>query len=186
MGVQFAQSELDSMQEWQSAGKTPVEIHQRRAASRRRRSKPEPDLTTVRRALKGTTCTRSRVDTRGRTKVLSSPDLKALDRARVRLIAKVDIERGLGATSRWVVQSRIHPTCQFAPTATLPPNRSTTYKHDERKHKNITDATSSPRQYLVASGPANGSQTRILVQTVVHAVLELMAPLQTVNAYKKV
>ena len=93
MGVQLAQSELDNMQQWQTAGKTPVEIHQRLAASRRRRSKSEPDLTTVRRALEGTTFKRSRVETRGRKKVLSPQNLKVLDRVRVRLVANVDSER---------------------------------------------------------------------------------------------
>ena len=78
MGVQLAQSELDSMQQWQVAGKTPVEIHQRLAASRRRRSKSEPDLTTLRRALKGTTVKKSPL-------AMGSPSSR----------------RVLGATARW-------------------------------------------------------------------------------------
>ena len=115
MGVQLAQSELDNMQQWQTAGKTPVEIHQRLAASRRRRSKSEPDLTTVRRALEGTTFKRSRVETRGRKKVLSSQNLKALDRARVRLIAKVDSEREV----HWddIIRAGRVPTCDATTAA---------------------------------------------------------------------
>ena len=56
-------------------------------------SKPEPDLTTVRRSLEGTTSNRSRVETRRRKNVFSSQNLKVLGRVRAGLIANVDNER---------------------------------------------------------------------------------------------
>ena len=47
----------------------------------------------MRRAFEGTTFKRSRVETRGRKKVLISLNLKVLERVRVRLVANVDSER---------------------------------------------------------------------------------------------
>ena len=47
----------------------------------------------MRRAFEGTTFKRSRVETRGRKKVLSSQNLKVLDCVRARLVANVDSER---------------------------------------------------------------------------------------------
>ena len=46
----------------------------------------------VQRALKGSTFKRAKIETRGRKKVLSHANLRALDRARKRLIAKADEE----------------------------------------------------------------------------------------------
>ena len=52
--------------------------------------KTVPDITTVRRAVRGTSFKRARVETRGAKKTLSTANLHALDRARLRLIKKAD------------------------------------------------------------------------------------------------
>ena len=88
MGRHVSKSELDQMSSWRAAGKTPIDIHTKLCAQRRRRNEGEPCLTAIRRALKGITHKRSRVETRGRPKVLSSRNLKSVDATRKRLIAK--------------------------------------------------------------------------------------------------
>ena len=90
MGRHFSHSELDQMAAWRAAGKTPIEIHTKMCAQRRRCNEVEPCLTAIRRALKGITHKRSRLETRGRPKVLTARNLKAVDAARKRLIAKMD------------------------------------------------------------------------------------------------
>jgi hypothetical protein len=94
MGKHFSQAELDTMQAWKVAGTKTLVIHARlkRARQKMRPSQPGPDLTSTRRALKGKTFKRSRVETRGGARILSPVNLDALDRARKRLIAKADGE----------------------------------------------------------------------------------------------
>ena len=55
-------------------------------------SQSGPNLTTVRRALKGITHKRSLVETRGRKRLLSDQNVRSLDRARRKLIEKADGE----------------------------------------------------------------------------------------------
>ena len=93
MGRHVSKSELDQMSSWRAAGKTPIDIHTKLCAQRRRRNEGEPCLTAIRRALHGITHKRSRVETRGRPKVLSSRNLKTVDATRKRLIAKADNTR---------------------------------------------------------------------------------------------
>ena len=85
MGKHFADAELDLMFKLKAEKYSVPEIHRQLQAARRRRRKPGPDLTTVRRALKGATFKRSRVEARGARKVLSARNLKTLDATRKRL-----------------------------------------------------------------------------------------------------
>ena len=92
MGKHFSPKELDDMQVWR--GKplllSPVEVHRRISKERQRAMKTAPNLTSVRRALKGVTSKRSRLETRGRKPILSLQNLKTLDRVRDELITKAD------------------------------------------------------------------------------------------------
>ena len=56
---------------------------------RKARGENGPDLTTVRRALRGETHKRGRVETRGRKTKLTAVKLQALDRARKKVAKKV-------------------------------------------------------------------------------------------------
>ena len=65
MGKHFGEAELDAMQKWKGQGVVATEVHRRLQASRRRAHEDGPSLTSVRRALKGGTFKRARVETRG-------------------------------------------------------------------------------------------------------------------------
>ncbi|CAK0851927.1 unnamed protein product, partial [Prorocentrum cordatum] len=86
MTPHLSKRELDRCFSLYAAGKTPVEI--RDLVSRTRESLDEtgPDLTTVRRALRGATHRRGPAETRGRKPKLTAVRLRALNNARVRLI----------------------------------------------------------------------------------------------------
>ncbi|CAK0909407.1 unnamed protein product [Prorocentrum cordatum] len=86
MAPHLSKRELDLCFSLYAAGKTPVEI--RDLVSRTRESLDEtgPDLTTVRRALRGATHRRGPAETRGRKPELTAVKLRALNNARVRLI----------------------------------------------------------------------------------------------------
>ena len=71
-------------------GVTAVRIHRDLFEARSRKGGCGPDLTSVRRALKGSTFKRSKVETRGRKRALTNVNLKALDKARKRLIKEAD------------------------------------------------------------------------------------------------
>ena len=85
MGKHLSADELDNIQKWKSAGVATRVIHDRLLKARRRKSKRRgetgPDITTVRRAVRGTSFKRARVETRGAKKILSTANLHALDRA---------------------------------------------------------------------------------------------------------
>jgi hypothetical protein len=68
------------------------EVFEKFAAFRRQRHKSQPNLTTVRRVLKGKTFKRSAIETRGRPKALTKANLKAVDKAREKLIIKANTE----------------------------------------------------------------------------------------------
>ena len=70
----MSDAELDRASALFSAGKTPGEVHALLQRARAARGQPGPDLTTARRALRGTARKRARVETRGR---LSLPGPKA-------------------------------------------------------------------------------------------------------------
>ncbi|CAK0871463.1 unnamed protein product [Prorocentrum cordatum] len=86
MAPHLSKRELDRCFSLYAAGKTPVEI--RDLVSRTRESLDEtgPDLTTVRRALRGATHRRGPAETRGRKPKLTAVKLRAVNNARVRLI----------------------------------------------------------------------------------------------------
>ena len=94
MGKHLSADELDNIQKWKAAGVATRVIHDRLLKARRRKSKRRgetgPDITTVRRAVRGTSFKRARVETRGAKKILSTANLHAVDRARLRLIKKAD------------------------------------------------------------------------------------------------
>ncbi len=97
MGSHFTPAELDNIMSWKEGGHTPIEIHARLVKGRKA-EKPKrkgPDLTTVRRYIKGKTFKRSAVETRGRKKVLTQKNLQRLDEVRQEMITKVDGERGV-------------------------------------------------------------------------------------------
>ena len=90
MGKRFSEIELAGMQVWKSEGLTPLQIHKRLYTDCRKKRKAVPDLTTVRRALKGKTHQRSTVETRGRKRILTPTNLKRLDKTRGQIITKAD------------------------------------------------------------------------------------------------
>ena len=94
MGKHLSADELDNIQKWKAAGVATRVIHDRLLKARRRKSKRRgetgPDITTVRRAVIGTSFKRARVERRGAKKTLSTVNLHALDRARLRLIKEAD------------------------------------------------------------------------------------------------
>ena len=90
MGKHFSEAELDQMQVWKSQGVATADIHERLTRARVPARVRGPSLRAVQRALKGSTFKRAKIETRGRKKVLSPANLRALERARKRLIAKAD------------------------------------------------------------------------------------------------
>ena len=159
MGRHFSNSELDQMSSWRAAGKTPIDIHTKLCAQRRRRNRGEPCLTAIRRALQGITHKRSRVETRGRPKVLSSRNLKTVDATRKRLIAKADNTR----ESHWSDLLRASRVPKVDLTTLAKNMRAAGYdvkwrpprlkvcrgKIDEQQRKRICDKL---RKLLVSSG----------------------------------
>ena len=89
-GKHLSERELDNMQQWKSDGLTPVQIHKRLSTDRRKTHRDGPDLTTVRRSLKGKTHQRSKVETRGRKRILTQTNLNRLDKTRDEIITKAD------------------------------------------------------------------------------------------------
>ena len=83
-------SEMDRIHKLKAEPLTPMQIHEQLVKDRRRR---KPDLTTVRRFVKGKTHKRATTETRGRKKKLSVANAKAMDRARDKLITQGDRER---------------------------------------------------------------------------------------------
>ena len=84
----MSNAELDRTTALHAAGKTPVEVHALLQRTRAARGLPGPDLTTVRRALRGATGKRARVEARGRKAKVTIVKLRALDAARRRLIQR--------------------------------------------------------------------------------------------------
>ena len=81
----MTEQELDQAMMWQSKGATPCEIHRRLIRARAAVRECAPSLVVVRRALRGHTFKRSKVETRGRQQILSAANMRALDKARKRL-----------------------------------------------------------------------------------------------------
>ena len=103
MGRHLADSELDQLVAWQAAGVTIPAMHERLAKQRRRTRQEVPDITTVRRAAKGTTHKRGRLETRGRKRQLSATMLTKIDATRGEEYEKVG---GEGGTSLDTIRKR--------------------------------------------------------------------------------
>ena len=81
MGKHLAATELDTMHAWKVEGLSATEIHRRLERERTSDGRPAPNLTTVRRALRGITHKRGRAETRGRKRILSPANVRALNSA---------------------------------------------------------------------------------------------------------
>ena len=81
MAPHMSNAELDRATALHASGKTPVEVCALRQRTRTARGQPGPDLTTVRRALRGSSRKRARVDTRGPKAKLKVVKLWALGAA---------------------------------------------------------------------------------------------------------
>ncbi|CAK0808495.1 unnamed protein product [Prorocentrum cordatum] len=86
MAPHLSKRELDRCFSLYAAGKTPVEIYDLVSRTRESLDETGPDLTTVRRALRGAAHRRGPAETRGRKPKLTAVKLRALNNARVRLI----------------------------------------------------------------------------------------------------
>ena len=93
MAPHLSRKELDRCFFLYAAGKTPVEICDLISRTRESLDETRPDLTTVRRALRGATHARGRAETRGRKPKLTAGKLRAMENARVRLIRAAKGER---------------------------------------------------------------------------------------------
>ena len=93
MGRRFSAKELDDIHAWHARGVSVLKIHERLEQRRARAGDHGPELTTVRKAVKGQTWKRANVETRGRKPILSNRNLKSMDAARKRLITKADSEK---------------------------------------------------------------------------------------------
>ena len=92
MGKPLSAKEHDHIRKWSGEDMPPIKIHARLRSARRAKGQPGPDLTTVRRALACKTFKRSATEARGRKRILSGKNVKALERTRLRLIAKANGE----------------------------------------------------------------------------------------------
>lgn len=82
MAPQLTVMELDRVAKLQNKGKTPGEISNLLATTRTRQGLAGPNVSTVRRALKGSTHKRGRVETRGRKKKLTRLNVRTLNAKR--------------------------------------------------------------------------------------------------------
>ena len=90
MGKHFSEVELDQVHVWKCQGVATADIRDRLARARAPARVSGPSLRALQRALKGSTFRRAKVETRGRKEKLSPANIRALERARKRLIAKAD------------------------------------------------------------------------------------------------
>jgi transposase len=74
-------------------GKTPIEVHKALSTKRARKGVPAPNLTNVRKVLKGLTYKRGGVETRGRKLKLSKANVRKMNSVRRVLQKKADGER---------------------------------------------------------------------------------------------
>jgi len=89
MAPRLTGTELDLIKAWSGKDKlTPAQIHHKVAALRARRSMASPDLTSVRRALRGESFRSGLVETRGRKRLLTLRKVRALNATRKQLIKK--------------------------------------------------------------------------------------------------
>ena len=89
----MTKNELNVIQQKAWAGKTPSEIHAWLETTRAKRKVEAPDLTNVRKALKGKTYRRAAVETRGRKATLSMKVVRAINSARKKLLKEAKNEK---------------------------------------------------------------------------------------------
>ena len=76
------------MHAWKAKGAAAADIHRRLQAARRKAGVPGPHKASVHRALNGSSFRRGRVESRGRSCALTVHNLRALDKARKKLITE--------------------------------------------------------------------------------------------------
>ena len=90
MGKHLTATELDPMQAWKAQGLRTMEIFRRLQHARASAGEGGPHLATVRRAMRGLTHKRGRVEAWGRKRALSPANVQTVNSARKRLIQKAD------------------------------------------------------------------------------------------------
>lgn len=93
MAPHLSPSELDFIHLKSQAGLTPIEIHARLSSQRAKRRVEAPHLTNVRKAIKGLSYKRGRVETRGRPLLYTRKMVERMDAARKALVKKADNQR---------------------------------------------------------------------------------------------
>jgi hypothetical protein len=92
MAPHLTAQELDHMREMLGKRKTPTEIHTWLVKTRSRKGILAPNLTNVRKTLKGNTYKSGTAETRGVKRTLSRKQILKLDGIRKRLLKKKDSE----------------------------------------------------------------------------------------------
>ncbi|MBN70118.1 MAG: hypothetical protein CME32_12675 [Gimesia sp.] len=161
MGKPLTDVEMDSIQKWKADSLTPIGIHTLLVKERKRRRQEGPDLTTVRRFVKGKTHKRSATETRGRKPSLTKTNLKTMDRTRDKLITKADCEREI-SWDEVVRKSRVptvdrttaanHMKKEFGVQAMRPRAKLTRNDIDEAERKRICNRLRKlPRSYWTST-----------------------------------
>jgi hypothetical protein len=92
MAPHLTSKELDQMLAKSTAGATPAQIHSWLKLRREKAGTAAPNITNVRKALKGKSYRRGKVETRGRKKTLTRRNVLQLNSTRKKLIKKADSE----------------------------------------------------------------------------------------------
>jgi hypothetical protein len=93
MAPHLTMAELDQIRAKSGAGKSPVEIHRWLASYRRRKGWMMPNLTNVRKVLRGKSYRVGLNETRGRKEKVSKKTVRKLDGLRKALIKKAKGEK---------------------------------------------------------------------------------------------
>ena len=114
MAPHLKAEELDEMFRLRNEGQTPIQIHAWLEAKRGEEDIAAPNVTNVRKALKGQSFRRGQVETRGRKRKLSRRVVLKLDRTRKELIEKAKNEKevhwGMCCAGRGCVPTHLqHP-----------------------------------------------------------------------------
>ena len=87
MTPHLSMAERDLLASWAGEKKlSPVEVHKKLVLHRAKKGAPAPNLTNVRKTLKGMTYKRSGVETRGRKRALTRADVVKMNKTRLKLI----------------------------------------------------------------------------------------------------
>ena len=89
----MTEKELDYIRDRANKGDTPVQIHEKLSKCRARKNIVCPDLTNIRKSLKGQTHRRGKVETRGRKRVLTKKQVLKVNSTRKKLIKEAKGER---------------------------------------------------------------------------------------------